>query len=161
MLRGGLLVREYRMITPEESVHLLLLATLQRFVADDAQIVSSTSIPLKGGMSGSAVVRHTIRYTAALDTATTSLITKDADRHEWRVLQHLQAQQQPNIPFAHTIDTRDGERLQICLQDVGDQNRPTSLDPITETELAREAAGLAASWSPSVLIKRTTSSLLR
>jgi len=120
MLRGGLLVRVYPMITPDESVHPLLLATLQRFVADDAQIVSSTSIPLKGGMSGSAVVRHTIQYTTALDTATTSLITKDADRREWRVLQHLQSQQQPNIPFAHTIDTLHGERLQICLQDVGD-----------------------------------------
>ena len=132
------------MITPDESVHLLLLTTLQRFVADDAQIVSSTSIPLQGGMSGSAVARHTIQYTAARGASTISLITKDADRHEWRVLQHLQSQQQPNIPFAHTIDTGDDERLQICLQDVGDQNRPTSLDPITDTELAREAAGLAA-----------------
>ncbi len=144
MLRGGLLVRVYPMITPDESVHPLLLATLQRFVAADAQIKSSTSIPLQGGMSGSAVVRHTIQYTTALDTPTTSLITKDADRHEWRVLQHLQSQQQSNIPFAHSIDTLHGERLQICLQDVGDQNRPTSLDPITETELVREAAGLAA-----------------
>ena len=143
MLRGGLLVRVYPMITPDESVHPLLLATLQRFVAADAQIKSSTSIPLQGGMSGSAVVRHTIQYTTALDTPTTSLITKDADRHEWRVLQHLQSQQQPNIPFAHTIDIGDGERLKVCLQDVGDQNRPSSLDPITETELAREAAGLA------------------
>jgi aminoglycoside phosphotransferase (APT) family kinase protein len=132
------------MITPDESVHLLLLATLQRFVAADAQIVSSTSIPLQGGMSGSAVSRHTIQYTTALGMATTSLITKDAERHEWRVLQHLQSQQQPNIPFAHSVDTLHGERLQICLQDVGGQTRPTSLDPITETELAREAAGLAA-----------------
>jgi hypothetical protein len=132
------------MITPDESDHTLLLATLQRFVADDAQIVFSTSIPLQGGISGSAVARHTIQYTAARGASTISLITKDADRHEWRVLQHLQSQQQPNIPFAYTIDTLHGERVQICLQDVGDQNRPTSLDPITETELAHEAAGLAA-----------------
>jgi aminoglycoside phosphotransferase (APT) family kinase protein len=132
------------MITPDESLHPLLLATLQRFVADDTQIVSSTSIPLQGGMSGSAVTRHMIHYTTARGASTISLITKDADQHEWRVLEHLQSQQQPNIPFAHTLDTLHGEQLQICLQDVGDQNRPTSLDPITETELAREAAGLAA-----------------
>src|SRR5215211_9013332 len=119
MLRGGLLVRAYPMITPDESVHPLLLATLQRFVADDAQIVARTSIPLQGGMSGSAVARHTIQYTAALGASTISLITKDADRHEWRVLQHLQSQQQPNIPFAHVIDTAQGERLHICLQDAG------------------------------------------
>jgi len=60
----------------------------------------------------------------------------------------LQSQPQPNIPFAHTIDTVHGERLQICLQDVGDQNRPASLDPITEPELAREVAGLAAIHIP-------------
>ena len=132
------------MITPDECVRDLLVRTLQRFVADDAQIVHTTSVPLRGGMSGSAVARHTVQYTTASGAATISLITKDADRHEWHVLQHLQSQQQPNIPFAHTIDITQGERLMICLQDVGDQNRPTSLDPITETELAREAAGLAA-----------------
>jgi len=60
----------------------------------------------------------------------------------------LQSQPQPNIPFAHAIDTVHGERPQICLQDVGDQKRPASLDPITETELAREAAGLAAIHIP-------------
>jgi hypothetical protein len=95
-------------------------------------------------MSGSAVTRHTIAYMTAAGSATTSLITKDADRHEWRVLQHLQSQQLPNIPFADSIDRSDGERLRICLQDVGDENRPSSLDPISEIELAREAAGLAA-----------------
>jgi len=63
----------------------------------------------------------------------------------------LQSQPQPNIPFAHTIDTVRGERLQICLQDVGDQKRPASLDPITETALAREAAGLATIHTSSVL----------
>ena len=132
------------MTTSDESVHDLLLSTLQRFVATDVQIAHITSVPLDGGMSGSAISRHTIQYTTAAGTAVISLITKDADRHEWRVLQHLQSQQQPNIPFAHTIDTAHGERLQICLQDVGDQTRPTSLEPISETELAREAAGLAA-----------------
>src|SRR5689334_16759318 len=114
------------MITPDESVRDLLLSTLQRFVATDAQITHITSVPLNGGMSGSAVSRHTIQYTTATSAATISLITKDADQHEWRVLQHLHSQQQPNIPFAHTIATVHGERLYICLRDVGDQNRPTS-----------------------------------
>jgi aminoglycoside phosphotransferase (APT) family kinase protein len=132
------------MITLDTPVHDLLQHTLQRFVASDASIAQITSIPLHSGMSGSAVARHTIQYATAAGRATTSLITKDADRHEWRVLQHLHAQQQPSIPFADTIDTSNDERLLICLQDVGGQNRPTSLDPVSETELAREAAGLAA-----------------
>src|SRR5215216_61568 len=132
------------MSTPDQPLHDLLLSTLQRFVTIDAQITHITSVPLQGGMSGSTVLRHTIQYTTAANAAVISLITKDADHREWHVLQHLQSQQQPNIPFAHTINTAHGERLLICLQDVGDQNRPTSLDPISETELAREAAGLAA-----------------
>lgn len=132
------------MITPDESVRNLLLLTLQRFVAADARIARVDSVPLRGGMSGSAVSRHTIQYTTAAGPATISLITKDADRHEWRVLQHLHSQQQPNVPFAHAIDPSNDERLLICLQDVGGQNRPLSLDPISETELTREAAGLAA-----------------
>lgn len=122
----------------------LLAATLQRFVAADAQITEISSADLSGGMSGSAVVRHTIQYTTAAGSASTSLITKEADRHEWQVIQHLQSQQQPNIPFAHSTGTPAGERLCICLQDLGGQNRPSSLDPITEAELAREATGLAA-----------------
>jgi aminoglycoside phosphotransferase (APT) family kinase protein len=122
----------------------LLAATLQRFVAADAQITQVGSTPLRGGMSGAAVVRHQIEYTAAAGAAATSLITKQADAREWHVLRHLQSQRQPSIPFAHALDETPGERVLICMQDLGDQNRPTSLDPITEAELAREAAGLAA-----------------
>lgn len=132
------------MLTPTESPLTLLLSTLEQRVAADASITHIDSVQLRGGLSGSAVWRHTIQYTKGGTAAVTSLITKDAQHHEWRVLRHLQAQHQPNIPFAHTIDTTDDEKLLICLQDLGDETRPSSLDPISETELAREAAGLAA-----------------
>lgn len=132
------------MPTLDESLRELLAHTLQRHVAAGARIEDIRSEPLRGGMSGSAVVRHTVRYTSTSGAASTSLITKHAEPHEWRVLQHLQSQRQPNVPFAHAIEGADGERVTICMQDVGDQNRPTSLEPISETELAREAAGLAA-----------------
>lgn len=127
-----------------DTPHELLAATLQRFVAADAQIAQVGASPLRGGMSGATVIRHDIRYTTAAGAAATSLITKEADAREWRVLQHLQSQRLPNIPFAHALDGVPGERVLICMQDLGDQNRPTSLDPITTAELAREAAGLAA-----------------
>jgi hypothetical protein len=112
------------MSTLDTPVRDLLLHTLQRFVAADAVVIDIRSVALNGGMSGSAVTRHTIAYMTAAGSTTTSLITKDADRHEWRVLQHLLSQQLPNIPFADSIDRSDGERLHICLQDVGDENRP-------------------------------------
>ena len=132
------------MFTPDQPTLALLLATLQRFVAPDAQIVQVASQPLSGGMSGSAVARHAVQYASAAGAATVSLITKAADSHEWRALQHLQSQRQPNVPFAHSAGVAQGERLQICMQDLGDRTRPTSLDPISAAELAAEAEGLAA-----------------
>lgn len=132
------------MSMPNDSPSQLLAATLRRFIAPDAQIAQAGSTPLRGGMSGATVIRHHIQYTTAAGAAATSLITKEADAREWRVLQHLQSQQLPNIPFAHALDDAPGKRILICMQDLGDQNRPTSLDPITEAELAREATGLAA-----------------
>lgn len=147
-------------------VHMLLVQTLRRFVAADAIIDDIRSTALTGGMSGSAVWRHQLQYRSPAGQASTTLITKEADVHEWQVIQHLQRQRQPHIPFAHTLDrpepatcSVDG-RLLICLQDVGDQNRPTSLEPISATELAREATALAAihaanfnsqpAWLPSM-----------
>jgi hypothetical protein len=122
----------------------LLARTLTRFVAANAQITHVDCTILGGGMSGAAVRRYTVGYSTASAVATTRLITKDADLHEWRALRHLNGQQQPNIPFAYALDdNRDGCIL-ICMQDVGDTSRPTSLDPITEIELSREAIGLAA-----------------
>ncbi|KPV50228.1 hypothetical protein SE17_28195 [Kouleothrix aurantiaca] len=132
------------MTTPDQPTYDLLESTLRRFVAPDARIAEITSLPLPGGMSGSAIARHAVHYATADGAATVSLITKDADEREWQALEHLQSQQQPNIPFAHTLHTARGERLQICLRDLGDQTRPSSLDPISERELAREATGIAA-----------------
>jgi GNAT superfamily N-acetyltransferase len=71
-------------------------------------------------------------------------VTKVVTRQEWHVLRHLNAQQQPNVPFAYALDEREGDHLLVCMQDVGDTTRPTSLEPITNLELEREAAGLAS-----------------
>jgi thiamine kinase-like enzyme len=48
------------------------------------------------------------------------------------------------VPFAHTLDLTSDTPALLCQQDVGDTCRPTSLDPITDDELRREAEGLAA-----------------
>ncbi len=144
--QGGRLPRkDTPMVRTDERVFALLTRTLQRFVAADAHITHVNSVPLRGGMSGAAVWRHAIQYQTdtTLKTATINLITKDAEHHEWHVLRHLQSQHLPNIPFADASDTPNDERVLLCLQDLGDQNRPSSLDPISETELVREARALA------------------
>ena len=123
----------------------LLAQTLARFVEPAAQIQHIGYVDLESGMSGAAVRRYTIAYaTAAGAPATTSLVTKVVERREWLTLRHLNAQQQLNVPFAHALDDGHGEHVLICMQDAGDITRPTSLEPITEAELAREASGLAS-----------------
>lgn len=123
----------------------LLAQTLARYVDPAAQIERIEYVDLSSGLSGAPVRRYTIAYAASSGgNASTSLVTKLVERREWLTLRHLNAQRQPNIPFAHALDEVRGEQVLICMQDVGDTTRPTSLDPISEAELAREAEGLAA-----------------
>jgi Ser/Thr protein kinase RdoA (MazF antagonist) len=120
------------------------MQTLARFVAPDARLIAVTSADIQPGMSGAAVQRHRVSYTAGGQEAEASLVTKVVTRREWDTLRHLTIQRQPNVPFAYALDQSDGDQLLACMQDVGDTSRPTSLEPITDLELEREAAGLAS-----------------
>jgi fructosamine-3-kinase len=122
----------------------LLAQTLECFVDPAVQIVQVIGLEIEPGMSGASVRRYRIRYTSGGWDADASLVTKLATRQEWNVLRYLNAQQQPNVPFAYALDESDDDHLLVCMQDVGDTTRPTSLEPITELELEREAAGLAS-----------------
>ncbi|HEU5014912.1 MAG TPA: aminoglycoside phosphotransferase family protein [Roseiflexaceae bacterium] len=121
----------------------LLTRALTRFVAADGSITHVDAVPLGGGMSGAAVWRYHVQYSTAAGHAATSFVTKVAESHEWHTLLHLNMQQQPNVPFACALDNAAGERVLMCMQDVGNITRPTSLDPITDEYLRREANGLA------------------
>jgi len=121
----------------------LLAHTLRRWIDPAAQLNEVTSADIQRGMSGAPVRRHRISYTSGGQDRAASLVTKIATRHEWDTLRELNVQQQPNVPFADALDESGGDHLLVCMQDVGDRRRPTSLEPITELELEREAAGLA------------------
>src|SRR5262245_371028 len=122
----------------------LLAQTLTRFVDAGARLTEVTALDIEPGMSGASVRRHRISYTSGGQDAEASLVTKAVTRREWDTLRELNAQQQPNVPFAYALDQSDGDHLLVCMQDVGDTTRPTSLEPITDLELEREAAGLAS-----------------
>jgi len=122
----------------------LLAQTLARFVDARARLTEVTALDIEPGMSGALVRRYTIRYTSGGQDGAASLVTKVATRHEWDTLRYLNAQRQPNVPFAYALDESDTDHILLCMQDVGDTTRPTSLEPITELELEREAAGLAS-----------------
>lgn len=123
----------------------LLEQTLRRFVASEAQIATVTPDAIRAGMSGAAVRRYNIAYSAdGAAPRLAQLVTKAATREEWRALQYLVAQRQPNVPFAHALDSAADGGVLICMQDVGATYRPTSLEPITDDALWREADGIAA-----------------
>jgi hypothetical protein len=121
----------------------LLAQTLERFVDPAARLTEVTALDIEPGLSGASVRRYTISYSSGGQDGAASLVTKVATRREWATLRYLNAQQQPNIPFAYALDESEGDHLLVCMQDVGDTTRPTSLEPITELELVREATGLA------------------
>jgi|GEM_PF-833767 len=122
----------------------LLAQTLARCIDPLAQLTQVTALDIQPGMSGASVARYRISYRSGGLDAATSLVTKVATRHEWNILRQLNTQQQPNVPFAYSLDESDGDQLLVCMQHIGDTRRPTSLEPITELELAAEAVGLAS-----------------
>jgi aminoglycoside phosphotransferase (APT) family kinase protein len=133
------------------SLHRLLQETVTTHIAPSARLASVETVPLHPGMSGAAVHRHQVALqhpSGRMDRA--QLVTKEAWLRERRVLALLTAQRQPNVPFTHTLDLTTEAPALICQQDVGDTRRPTSLEPITEEALQREAQGLAAIHSANM-----------
>jgi Phosphotransferase enzyme family len=127
-------------------VEQLLQKTVTAHVSPAARMARVETLPaILSGMSGAAVRRYEVVLEGVDDgVRRVRLVTKSADLRERRVLAWLGAQRQPNVPFCTTLDlTTDGPAL-VCLQDLGDTRRPTSLEPITDEELRREAEGLAA-----------------
>jgi aminoglycoside/choline kinase family phosphotransferase len=122
----------------------LLLGYLRAYVAPEAKIEQYRSTVLKPGMSGAEVRRYqVVAFLPDESRFRASLITKQAELRERRVLALLNVQGQPNVPRSYTFDLTSEESAPVCMEDMGDATRPTSLDPITEAEVAAEAAGLA------------------
>jgi hypothetical protein len=55
------------------------------------------------------------RYSSGGQDAEVSLVTKVAIRHERNTRRYLNAQQQPNVPFAYALDESDDDHLLICI----------------------------------------------
>src|SRR5262245_30202366 len=123
----------------------LLAETITRHVSADTRVLHRRSRPIETARAEREVFRHEVTYRVG-DThqETVRLITKRASFVERRTWQLLNRQNQAHVPFSHALDYADPEPTLICLQDVGDTTRPTSLDPITEHEVVREATGLAS-----------------
>jgi len=123
----------------------LLQETVTLHLSPTARVVEVETVPLPAGLSGAPVQRHQVTLehpSGARDQVW--LVTKEAWFRERRVLAWLNAQRQASVPFSHTLDLETDAPAPVCMQDVGDTRRPSSLDPITDEALQAEARGLAA-----------------
>lgn len=126
------------MTAPSEEVRELLQATVERFVVPGGAITHIEPLPIAAGLSGDFPERFEV--VVQVDDApgselTTRLVIKHASLIERKTLAHLQAQLPApgggHVPFNHTNDLVSDRPRPLCMQDLGDQNRPYSLDPIT------------------------------
>jgi Phosphotransferase enzyme family len=123
----------------------LLQQTVTLHISSTAKIVQVRELPIDSEHSGTAVRRYELTLDEMLANRTTiQLVIKESVLSERRTLAHLDAQLQPGVPYFHTLDLETDAFVPICMQDLGGIQRPTSLDPIKEITLRREAAGLAA-----------------
>ena len=123
----------------------LLQETIARHVSAELRVVEIQSWPIAASTSGGDVLRHEVTWRDANNRKEElRLVTKLAGLVERKTWQLLNRQYQPNVPFSHAMDYSDPQLALLCIEDVGDARRPTSLEPITGAELAREARGLAS-----------------
>ncbi len=121
----------------------LLQATVERHVSSAARVISVEAVPIGAGMSEAAVRRYRVDVSVAGRSRSITLVTKLAPLVERRVLTLLQAQGHRCVPYSHTLDLTGAAPALICLEDLGDERRPTSLDPIPDAFFAREADAVA------------------
>jgi hypothetical protein len=130
---------------PTPDVQRLLQETISKHISATSRIASQDVLPIGSGMSGALLRRYRITLKDSSGRSRqVGLVTKEAHVREQRVLAWLNSQRQPNVPFSHTLDLRTEGTALVCMQDVGDVRRPSSLDPITPEALRKEAKGLVA-----------------
>lgn len=122
----------------------LIYETISKHISSTVTVARIEPIPIAAGMSGASVQRYRIFLNRAMDgQESVSLVTKEANLVERRVLALLNEQKQPNVPFSHTLDLTTDAPALVCLQDLGDEHRPSSRDVIAPKAIRQEAQGLA------------------
>jgi aminoglycoside phosphotransferase (APT) family kinase protein len=129
----------------DEYVQTLLSETVAAHVSPSARVVQGEAYPLQANMSGARMYRCDVLLDTAVGSPKTlSLVIKEAELVERRALAHLNQQGQPNVPYTHSLDLSTNGAMWMAMQYLEGQNRPSSLDPITEAALRAEAEALAA-----------------
>src|SRR5689334_17728839 len=129
----------------QNAIPTLLEDTVRQIVSRTAVVVEMASHTITRGVSGAPVSRHELRV-LDLDGSerTVGLVTKMSDHVERATLALLNAQRQPNVPRSYARDVESDGPDWMCLEDLGDEGHPESIDDVPEGTLASEVTGLAA-----------------
>ena len=116
----------------------LFLATLRRWVAEDAQINTVAALPDTAQDHSGAIVRfYRIGYASQGRSAEIDLVTKDTLVYERQILALLNAQAHPAIPFSYALDMHTPAALLLCQEHAG------ARQPLSPQHLATVAQALA------------------
>src|SRR5438046_3103645 len=103
----------------------LLQETVARHVAARGRVVSVRSQTIGRASSGGDVQRHEVGYRAEDGREDiVSLVTKSAALVERKAWQLLNRQGQAAVPFSHALDYVDPGPGLLCMDDVGETQRP-------------------------------------
>lgn len=121
----------------------LLSTTIDQHIAPGAAITRVDVLPINEGLSGVPINRVGVSYTwADGSSAYARLVLKECSDVERRVLDRLQDSPR-HVPYAVSSAAEDAGRRLVCMQDLGERQRPDSLSAIDPALQRREAEALA------------------
>ena len=126
----------------DPEVTALVSTTITQFASPVAAITGIDELPIDEGVSGLPIHRVGVSYTTDGSPAYAQLVLKQCSEIERRVLNRLQEPPR-HVPYA--LSSVAGERGGglVCMQDLGERQRPDSLSPIDPELQRREAEALA------------------
>ena len=127
----------------DPEVTALVSATITRFISPVAAITGIDVLPIDEGVSGLPIHRVGVSFTSTDgSSAYAQLVLKQCSAIERRVLDRLQDPPR-HAPYAVSsgADVKVGGL--VCMQDLGERQRPGSLSPIDPELQRREAEALA------------------
>jgi hypothetical protein len=126
----------------DPAVTSLVGTTISQFISPVTAITGIEALPIDEGVSGAPINRVGVSYTKDGALAYAQLILKHCSEIERRVLARLQGPPR-HVPFAVWSAYDENGGSLVCLQDLGERQRPDSLSAIDPELQRREAQALA------------------
>jgi aminoglycoside phosphotransferase (APT) family kinase protein len=127
----------------DTKVRALLSATIAQVISPVTAITRVDALPIEEGVSGAPIHRVGVSYTSTDgSSAYVQLVLKQCSEIERRVLDRLQGPAR-HVPYAKSCMADEKGGSLVCMQDLGERQRPDSLSAIDPGLQRREAQALA------------------